>query len=58
MNHETLKQTLFKMLDECSVLLSKYKELRSNGLSKDEIFESVYSAKKKVILQIIELIDK
>jgi hypothetical protein len=57
-SQEILKQKLFNMLDECNAQLSKYKELRSNGLSKDEVFEAMYSAKKKVILEIIELLSK
>jgi hypothetical protein len=53
---ETLKKKLFELLDECNEHLSKYKELRSNGLSKDEVFEAIHNTRKQVLSEILDLI--
>lgn len=45
------------MLNTCDVILAKYKELRAQGLSKDDSFEMMLDSRKKTILEIIEIIN-
>ncbi len=56
LDNENLKKKLLDMLNECSASLAKYKELRNNGLSKDDIFEAIYNTRKQTINELLELI--
>ena len=53
---ETLKKKLFELLDECNDQLSKYKELRAKGLSKDDTFEAIVNTRHKTLSEILEII--
>jgi hypothetical protein len=53
---DQLKKRLFEMLDACNEQLAKYKELRAKGLSKDDVFEAIFDARKQVLTEILELI--
>lgn len=55
---ETVKKRLFEMLDECNDLLSRYKDLRSKGLFKDEVFEATWNTRKQTISEILDLVSK
>lgn len=44
------------MLDDINEQLSKYKDLRANGLSKDDMFEAILNARKQVVTDILELV--
>lgn len=55
---ETVKKRLLEMIEECNVILSRYKDLRANGLSKDEAFETSWNIRKKTIVEILDLISK
>lgn len=57
-NNEQIKKKLFDMLNDCNEQLIKYKELIGKGMSNDKIFEAIYSSRKQVILDILELINK
>jgi len=53
---EILKTQLFKMLDDINADLSKYKELRDNGLAADTTFEAVNNAKKQLLTTILDML--
>lgn len=53
---ETLKKKLFEMLDECNEHLSKYKDLRAKGMSKDDVFEAIYNTRKQTLAEILEIV--
>lgn len=55
---ETVKKKIFEQLDECNELLSKYKELRSKGMSKDDVFEAIINTRKQTLSDILDLITK
>lgn len=55
---ETVKKKLYDMLEECNELLSKYKDLRSRGMSKDEAFEAIWNTRKQTISEILDLVSK
>lgn len=55
---ETVKKKLLEMLEECNVLLGRYKDLRANGLSKDDIFEATWNTRKQTIAEILDLVSK
>ena len=44
------------MLEDVTEQLSKYKDLRAQGLSKDEMFEAILNTRKQVIADILELV--
>lgn len=46
------------MLDECNELLSRYKDLRAKGMSKDEAFEATWNTRKQTIAEILDLVSK
>jgi hypothetical protein len=56
LDKETAKKHLYEMLDTCNELLSKYKELRAKGMSKDDIFEAIWNTRKQTITEILELL--
>lgn len=58
LDKETLKKKLFDMLNECNDQLSKYKELRAKGLSKDDTYEAILSTRQRTLSEILELISK
>jgi hypothetical protein len=53
---DLLKKKLFDMLDDCNDQLSKYKELRARGMSKDDVFEAIFNTRKQTISEILDLI--
>lgn len=53
---ETVKKKLFEMLDNCNEILSNYKDLRSKGMSNDEVFEAIWNTRKQVVAEILEII--
>lgn len=55
---ETVKKKLLEMAEECNVILSRYKDLRANGLSKDDIFEAAWNTRKQTIAEILDLVSK
>lgn len=55
---ETVKKKLYDMLEECNELLSKYKDLRAKGMSKDETFEAIWNTRKQTASEILDLISK
>ena len=55
---ETVKKRLYEMLEECNELLSKYKDLRAKGMSKDEAFEATWNTRKQTIAEILDLVSK
>lgn len=58
LDKETVKKKLYDMLEECSDILSRYKDLRSKGMSKDEVFEATWNTRKQTIAEILDSISK
>jgi len=58
LDKETVKKKLYEMLENCNELLSKYKDLRSKGMSKDETFEAIWNTRKQTISEILDLVSK
>lgn len=56
LDKETVKKKLFEQLDECNDLLGKYKELRSKGMSKDDVFEAIINTRRQTLSDILDLI--
>lgn len=55
---ETVKKRLYEMLEECNEFLSKYKDLRAKGMSRDETFEATWNTRKQTIAEILDLMSK
>lgn len=55
---ETVKKKLLEMLEECNVILSRYKDLRTYGMAKDETFEATWNTRKQTTAEILELLSK
>lgn len=58
LDRETVKKKLYEMLEECNEHLSKYKNLRSAGMSQDETFEAKWNTRKQTISEILDLVSK
>lgn len=58
LDKETVKKKLYDMLEECSDILSRYKDLRGKGMSKDEVFEATWNTRKQTIAEILDSISK
>lgn len=56
LDKEVLKNKIFDMLDSCNEQFGKYKELRSNGLSQDLMYESIINTRKQILSEILEFI--
>lgn len=56
LDNEQLKNKLFDLLNQCAEQLSKYKELRANGMSKDDVFESILNTRKQTLNEVLEMI--
>lgn len=57
-DREAVKKRLYDILEECHEILCKYKDLRANGMSKDEVFEATWNTRKQTTTEILELLSK
>lgn len=55
---ETVKKKILEMLEECNVILGRYKDLRAQGMSKDDTFEAIWNTRKQTAAEILDLISK